>query len=708
MPKQYLEIDSSYRNRNLHPNPASFNILTNLYNTKSTGMNAVDPVCDSASIVSWERVNFIMTSTNPQTAAKAIKLKSTSKSISSVNYAVSGSNFLVLQTLDDTNSLQPFKNYYYGATIQVDSPVQSSRILSYEYIGQNTCVVKTTSHLTITSTSFITLVDPSGEGEIFVPQGPHNSSFVNFFLCNRSPHTYAIIDSYDLDRSTIKPQLYNAFPSSDGHDFLEIRKSKPKLLNQPMNYLTSSTITASISSLSFPFEQGLDISSFQVGDFIEKLNTSLSGTVTYITGAVTAVFTGSITSTTLTVTAFASGLISIGNDVSGSTVLAGTSITGFLTGTGGTGTYTVSITQTVLSTAMTGKSVVSNQLKLVNGSSEPNSYIGGTLRLFMSDALSPSNARSEDRTIISYTSGKVITLENDFFNNIGSFPTLTYMIFLPTEARRITKIVNQTFTVNEISGNTISIKENANASIESDFYKDFYISRNNGIPIYGYITQHTVVKTSLVLVNKLTVNPEFMAGLFVGDAIQINSCLLKTPYSGALFTKMIMNIDFFSVLGFSRDNRVFMRGGNDLLRNVVDEFEITLTNLILPNRPLKCSKGGFITEYPYVYVRFINPAIFKPNYFLSNSYNTEGINFRVPITNFVDNQTTDFVTLISGNITYTTMFTFSEDLEFEVTLPDGSIFETIDSDYLSPLAPNSNLQISAFFELNQINKPSKF
>ena len=146
-----------------------------------------------------------------------------------------------------------------------------------------------------------------------------------------------------------------------------------------------------------------------------------------------------------------------------------------------------------------------------------------------------------------------------------------------------------------------------------------------------------------------------------------------------------------------------MKGGTDHLRTVVDEFDITLTNLILPNRPLKCSKGGFITEYPYVYVRFSNPAIYKPNYFLSNSNHTEGVNFRVPITNFVDDQTTDFVTLISGDMTYNTMFTFSENIEFEVTLPDGSIFETIDADFLSPLSPNSNLQISAFFELNKVN-----
>lgn len=65
-------------------------------------------------------------------------------------------------------------------------------------------------------------------------------------------------------------------------------------------------------------------------------------------------FTGSISGTTLTVTAVSSGTLAVGQtiyDTSG-TVLAGTTITALGTGAGGTGTYTVSIDQTVSSEAM--------------------------------------------------------------------------------------------------------------------------------------------------------------------------------------------------------------------------------------------------------------------------------------------------------------------------------------------------------------------
>lgn len=67
-----------------------------------------------------------------------------------------------------------------------------------------------------------------------------------------------------------------------------------------------------------------------------------------------AVFTGSITTTTLTVSAMTSGDIYLGMEISGTGVTAGTRITAFGTGTGGVGTYTVSASQTVASTTITG------------------------------------------------------------------------------------------------------------------------------------------------------------------------------------------------------------------------------------------------------------------------------------------------------------------------------------------------------------------
>lgn len=64
--------------------------------------------------------------------------------------------------------------------------------------------------------------------------------------------------------------------------------------------------------------------------------------------------TGEIAGTTLTITVATSGALYVGSLLTGTGVTAGTTITAFGTGTGGTGTYTVSASQTVSSTAITG------------------------------------------------------------------------------------------------------------------------------------------------------------------------------------------------------------------------------------------------------------------------------------------------------------------------------------------------------------------
>jgi hypothetical protein len=66
-----------------------------------------------------------------------------------------------------------------------------------------------------------------------------------------------------------------------------------------------------------------------------------------------AAFTGSITGTTLTVTAVATGYIGAGATIAGTGVTLGTTISSVISASGGVGTYTVSVSQTVGSVAMT-------------------------------------------------------------------------------------------------------------------------------------------------------------------------------------------------------------------------------------------------------------------------------------------------------------------------------------------------------------------
>lgn len=64
-------------------------------------------------------------------------------------------------------------------------------------------------------------------------------------------------------------------------------------------------------------------------------------------------FTASISGTTMTVSAISVGSVQIGEVLNGTGIVAGTTVTAFGTGTGGIGTYTVSVSQTVASTTVT-------------------------------------------------------------------------------------------------------------------------------------------------------------------------------------------------------------------------------------------------------------------------------------------------------------------------------------------------------------------
>ena len=96
---------------------------------------------------------------------------------------------------------------------------------------------------------------------------------------------------------------------------------------------------------------------YQFYKVIFSMNTVGGYYVDFMNNTGSSVFTGSISTTTLTVSALTSGYIQVGSTITGTGVTANTTITAFLTGTqGGIGTYSVSTSQTVASTTITGTS----------------------------------------------------------------------------------------------------------------------------------------------------------------------------------------------------------------------------------------------------------------------------------------------------------------------------------------------------------------
>jgi hypothetical protein len=104
------------------------------------------------------------------------------------------------------------------------------------------------------------------------------------------------------------------------------------------------------SNVTLVFNPNVSVSkSFLTVNYEGTQNWNLSSTTT----DPSVLFIGSITGTTLTVTSVISGTIIIGQVLSGNAILPNTIITGYIGGTGGVGTYTVNIIQTIPSTNIT-------------------------------------------------------------------------------------------------------------------------------------------------------------------------------------------------------------------------------------------------------------------------------------------------------------------------------------------------------------------
>lgn len=76
--------------------------------------------------------------------------------------------------------------------------------------------------------------------------------------------------------------------------------------------------------------------------------------------------TASIAGTTMTVSAVAQGTLAVGQQIVANGVISGTTISAFLGGSGGTGTYTVSASQTVASTSMVASDATAAGWVLIN------------------------------------------------------------------------------------------------------------------------------------------------------------------------------------------------------------------------------------------------------------------------------------------------------------------------------------------------------
>jgi len=131
-------------------------------------------------------------------------------------------------------------------------------------------------------------------------------------------------------------------------------------------------------------------------------------------------------------------------------------------------------------------------------------------------------------------------------------------------------------------------------------------------------------------------------------------------------------------------------------------YEITLISLTLPNSPL--ITGSRVMFYPYVYVEFSNVSISSgssKDIIYSNNPMTTRALFIAPVTDSSQPMNKGFVKIDAGAMTQTVKFKPNEGLRMSVYLPNGSLFQTVETDYYSPYPPNDLVQVGAVFAIRR-------
>ena len=181
----------------------------------------------------------------------------------------------------------------------------------------------------------------------------------------------------------------------------------------PTNWLLCNTSTA-ISRTTYATLFAVIGTTYGVGDGSTTFNLpNFNGSMPIgVTAATSSTFTGSIATTTLTVTAVATGALAINQVITGTGITSGTTITGFVSGTfGGIGVYTVSVSQTVSSTSITGA-----QSAIVLAST------GGAATTSIATANLPSHSHTQSGTFTSGAMSANSTHTHSYYNSGGNGP----------------------------------------------------------------------------------------------------------------------------------------------------------------------------------------------------------------------------------------------------------------------------------------------
>lgn len=134
-------------------------------------------------------------------------------------------------------------------------------------------------------------------------------------------------------------------------------------------------------------------------------------------------------------------------------------------------------------------------------------------------------------------------------------------------------------------------------------------------------------------------------------------------------------------------------------------YNISLRDIILPNKVLSSYLGNQISFYPYIYLTLFNDGsnVSSIYSFMTNNPNATTCTFKIPVSQFTNDPSSLPYIRLSSGMTIKSKFNLKKSFKFTVYLPNGDIFTTVEQDNITPDFPNPLLQISATIQFTEIN-----
>jgi hypothetical protein len=158
-------------------------------------------------------------------------------------------------------------------------------------------------------------------------------------------------------------------------------------------------------------------------------------------------------------------------------------------------------------------------------------------------------------------------------------------------------------------------------------------------------------------------------------------------------------IDNFLIHKFSQEGVNSL----NLTGNYNANYNMTLSNLILPNLLISNIDGNLMSSYPYVFVEIsnISQPMRTQNIINSNNPNAVKAHFICPLSDINNPQKSKFLNIYSGTC-QNFQFSPMDSLQIKITLPNGEIIKTIEQDNIVPNEPNDNVNISLILQLDKL------